>query len=200
LRCVGVRGSFLPWLRAMQWCLLPTPSSCLTEKTYMKWTHKGDAGQHLGYTADADGWWVWPSVFARAYCQHPYIGRPGFDSLLRKYICLYYAALEPTKSPVQWVRGLFHGIKAARAWSWHITFSAEGKDGGGIPPRPHVFFALCLIKSKDNFTVTIFACKNWRNSKDYQSHSPLSGPRFMPSISRVTIHRLRTTEITSVCN
>jgi hypothetical protein len=56
-------------------------------------------------------------------------------------------ALEPTKPPTEWVLGaLSPGIKWLKHEANHShPSSAEAKNGGGIPPFPHVFIVWCLI-------------------------------------------------------
>jgi hypothetical protein len=66
-------------------------------------------------------------------------GRPGFDSRQGQQIVLFSTAsspsLGPTQPPIQWVPG---GKRPVREADHSPQSSAEVKNGGALPPFPHM--------------------------------------------------------------
>jgi hypothetical protein len=97
------------------------------------------------------------------YSNRLWAAQLGFLSQQKQEIFLYSTAsrpaLEPTHSPFQCVPGaLSLGIKQPRREADHSPpSSAEVKNGGAIPPLPHIFSYLDaqLMNHKVNFTLFI---------------------------------------------
>jgi hypothetical protein len=64
----------------------------------------------------------------------------------------------PASYPVG-TRGSFPGVKAAGAWSWPLIsiYYRNQRMHGSLPPFPnYVFMAWCLLKPRDNLTLTVY--------------------------------------------
>jgi hypothetical protein len=80
-------------------------------------------------------------------------GRPGFDSWQEKEFALLHSVRTGSGAHRASYR-MGTGGKAAGAWSWPLTFSAEVKKGGAVPQFPHMssWYIPWLIKYRGTFT------------------------------------------------
>jgi hypothetical protein len=83
------------------------------------------------------------SEYLSRYSEGQPAGRPEFDSRQGKIFIFFTASRPPLEhiQPIQWVPGaLFPGVKRPGLEADHSPpSSAEFKNGGTIPPLPHMF-------------------------------------------------------------